>query len=194
MTRDRKCILCETVYVSKQEMDEHMRSMLHHRELENLKGRDCGHECRVCKVKVVSLTDYASHISSPTHKQNVEAADQKPAGLDHEEDYFDQELVDLIEKRKEKIRKEKEAAAAKLAKEEEDKRRKEAFQQRLKEAKERYCLQRGWQQPGQGFGGSSHHRTWYRSNQFDSRAGETQPWNRGNRGRAPPGMLRSPPT
>lgn len=55
-------------------------------------------------MKVVSLTDYASHISSPTHKQNVEAADQKPAGLDHEEDYFDQELVDLIEKRKEKIR------------------------------------------------------------------------------------------
>uniref|UniRef100_A0A669DQW5 Zinc finger protein 106 n=1 Tax=Oreochromis niloticus TaxID=8128 RepID=A0A669DQW5_ORENI len=193
MTRDRKCILCETVYVSKQEMDEHMRSMLHHRELENLKGRDCGHECRVCKVKVVSLTDYASHISSPTHKQNVEAADQKPAGLDHEEDYFDQELVDLIEKRKEKIRKEKEAAAAKLAKEEEDKRRKEAFQQRLKEAKERYCLQRGWQQPGQGFGGSSHHRTWYRSNQFDSRAGETQPWNQGKQGKSATWHAQEPP-
>uniref|UniRef100_A0A669EDY0 Zinc finger protein 106 n=1 Tax=Oreochromis niloticus TaxID=8128 RepID=A0A669EDY0_ORENI len=167
MTRDRKCILCETVYVSKQEMDEHMRSMLHHRELENLKGRDCGHECRVCKVKVVSLTDYASHISSPTHKQNVEAADQKPAGLDHEEDYFDQELVDLIEKRKEKIR--------------------------LKEAKERYCLQRGWQQPGQGFGGSSHHRTWYRSNQFDSRAGETQPWNQGKQGKSATWHAQEPP-
>lgn len=55
-------------------------------------------------MKVVSLTDYASHISSPVHKQNVEAADQKPPGLDREEDYFDQELVDLIEKRKEKIR------------------------------------------------------------------------------------------
>lgn len=66
--------------------------------------RDCGHECRVCKVKVVSLTDYASHISSPMHKQKVEAADQKPAGHDHEEDYFDQELAELIEKRKEKIR------------------------------------------------------------------------------------------
>uniref|UniRef100_A0A8D3DLK7 Zinc finger protein 106 n=1 Tax=Scophthalmus maximus TaxID=52904 RepID=A0A8D3DLK7_SCOMX len=39
MARYRQCILCETVHVSKQEMDEHMRSMLHHRELEKLKGR-----------------------------------------------------------------------------------------------------------------------------------------------------------
>ncbi|TWW72530.1 Zinc finger protein 106 [Takifugu flavidus] len=39
MERNRKCILCETVHASKQEMDEHMRSMLHHRELEKLKGR-----------------------------------------------------------------------------------------------------------------------------------------------------------
>lgn len=64
--------------------------------------RDCGHECRVCKVTVVSLTDYASHISSPTHKQNVEAAEKKKN--DQEEDYFDQALTDLIEKRKEQIR------------------------------------------------------------------------------------------
>lgn len=66
--------------------------------------RDCGHECRVCKVKVVSLTDYAGHISSPTHKQNVEAAGRKDAGYDRDEDYFDQALVELIEKRKEQIR------------------------------------------------------------------------------------------
>ncbi|XP_060227845.1 zinc finger protein 106 isoform X7 [Meriones unguiculatus] len=39
MVRERKCILCHIVYGSKKEMDEHMRSMLHHRELENLKGR-----------------------------------------------------------------------------------------------------------------------------------------------------------
>lgn len=51
----------------------------------------------------MSLTDYASHISSPTHKQNVEASEQKPSGKDNE-DYFDQTLVDLIEKRKEQIR------------------------------------------------------------------------------------------
>uniref|UniRef100_A0A286XM01 Zinc finger protein 106 n=3 Tax=Cavia porcellus TaxID=10141 RepID=A0A286XM01_CAVPO len=39
MVRERKCILCNIAYSSKKEMDEHMRSMLHHRELENLKGR-----------------------------------------------------------------------------------------------------------------------------------------------------------
>lgn len=66
--------------------------------------RDCGHECRVCKVKVGSLTDYASHISSPTHKQNVEVADRQQAGNNYDEDYFDQAMVDLIEKRNEQKR------------------------------------------------------------------------------------------
>lgn len=74
------------------------------RPLSPLLPRDCGHECRVCKVTVVSLTDYAGHISSPTHKQNVEAAERRAAGRNRDEDYFDQVLVDLIEKRKEQIR------------------------------------------------------------------------------------------
>uniref|UniRef100_A0A8C4HFG5 Zinc finger protein 106a n=1 Tax=Dicentrarchus labrax TaxID=13489 RepID=A0A8C4HFG5_DICLA len=166
-------------------MDEHMRSMLHHRELEKLKGRDCGHECRVCKVTVVSLTDYASHISSPTHKKNVEASEQKHAGNDRDEDYFDQVLVDLIEKRKEQIRKDKEAAAAKQAKEEEDRRRKEEFQQRLKEegrkrmeelelrlkeAKERYRLECAWQQPSQAFSGSGQQNSWFKNNRYNARS------------------------
>ncbi|XP_044022577.1 zinc finger protein 106 [Siniperca chuatsi] len=193
MARDRKCILCETVHVSKQEMDEHMRSMLHHRELEKLKGRDCGHDCRVCKVTVVSLTDYASHISSPTHKQNVEAAEQKHAGNDHDENYFDQALVDLIEKRKEQIRKEKEAAAAKLAKEEEDRRRKEEFQQKLKEAKECYRLQCSWQQPSQGFSGSSQHSSWYRSNRYNARSGEARPWHHSKQGKSATWHAQEPP-
>ncbi|XP_043372639.1 zinc finger protein 106 isoform X3 [Dermochelys coriacea] len=46
MARERKCILCHIVYSSKKEMDEHMRSMLHHRELENLKGRQVEACCR----------------------------------------------------------------------------------------------------------------------------------------------------
>ncbi|XP_023252104.1 zinc finger protein 106 [Seriola lalandi dorsalis] len=193
MARDRKCILCETVHVSKQEMDEHMRTMLHHRELEKLKGRDCGHECRVCKVTVVSLTDYASHISSPTHKQNVEAAEQKHAGNDKEEDYFDQALVDLIQKRKEQIRKEKEAAAAKLAKEEEDRKRKEEFQQRLKEAKQRYRLECAWQQPSQGFGGSGQHSSWYRSNRYNAKPGEPRPWHNNRQGKSATWHAQEPP-
>ncbi|KAM9341415.1 zinc finger protein 106 [Symphorus nematophorus] len=186
MGRDIKCILCETVHVSKQEMDEHMRSMLHHRELEKLKGR-------VCKVTVVSLTDYASHISSPTHKQNVEAAEQKQAGNNHHEEYFDQVLVDLIEKRKEQIRKEKEAAAAKLAKDEEDRRRKDEFQQRLKAAKERYQLECGWQQPSQGFGGSTHQSSWYKNNRYNARAGETRPWHHSKQGKSATWHAQEPP-
>uniref|UniRef100_A0A8C7DCS9 Zinc finger protein 106 n=1 Tax=Oncorhynchus kisutch TaxID=8019 RepID=A0A8C7DCS9_ONCKI len=104
MGRERKCILCQIVYSSKQEMDEHMKSMLHHRELENLKGRDCGHECPVCRVTVVSLTDYANHISSRVHKQRVETAEREGAGNDQEEEYFDKDLIKLIETRKEVIR------------------------------------------------------------------------------------------
>ncbi|XP_031703421.1 zinc finger protein 106 [Anarrhichthys ocellatus] len=193
MAKNRECILCETVHSSKQEMDEHMRSMLHHRELEKLKGRDCGHECRVCKVTVASLTDYASHISSPTHKQNAEAAERKHAGNDRDEVYFDQALVALIEKRKEQIRKEKDAAAAKLAKEEDDRRRKEEFQQRLKETKERYRLDCAWKQQSQGFSGSSHHRTWYGGNQYNAYAGEGQPWQHGTQGKSATWHAREPP-
>ncbi|XP_056623775.1 zinc finger protein 106 isoform X2 [Triplophysa dalaica] len=117
MGKEQKCILCETVYNSKPEMEEHMRSMLHHRELENLKGRDCGHECRVCGIMVVSLTDYASHISSPVHKQRIEDQKRQPLNEDKNEEYFDKDFVQLIEKRREIIREE---AAAKLAKEQQE--------------------------------------------------------------------------
>nr|XP_061798527.1 zinc finger protein 106-like [Nerophis lumbriciformis] len=153
MARDRECILCETVHASKQEMDEHMRSMLHHRELEKLKGRDCGHDCRVCKVSLVSLTDYAGHISSPAHKQNVEKEKNMPGCVNSGEDYFDKNLVELIYKRKEKLRKEKEAAAAAKLAQETEEAKKRAIQQRIKEAKERHQLDQG----GQPF---SHGRAW----------------------------------
>ncbi|KAL4630392.1 zinc finger protein 106-like [Arapaima gigas] len=100
MGREKKCILCRTICSTKQEMDEHMRSMLHHRELENLKGRDCDHECHVCRVSVVGLTGYANHISSSMHKHRVEQHDKGSKAADSEEEYFDQELVELIEKRR----------------------------------------------------------------------------------------------
>uniref|UniRef100_A0A3B3UQV9 C2H2-type domain-containing protein n=1 Tax=Poecilia latipinna TaxID=48699 RepID=A0A3B3UQV9_9TELE len=193
MTRHRQCILCETVCASKQEMDEHMRSMLHHRELEKLKGRDCGHECRVCKVKMVSLTDYAGHISSATHKQNVEAADKQRAGNDQDEEYFDQTLVDLIEKRKEQIRKEKEATAARLAKEEEERKRKEEFQQRLNQLKERYRLERMWQAPPQGFGGPGQHRSWHRSSYYDGSREDEGYWHQNQQGRSATWHAQEPP-
>ncbi|XP_074961755.1 zinc finger protein 106 isoform X2 [Phalacrocorax aristotelis] len=105
MVRERKCILCHIVYNSKKEMEEHMRSMLHHRELENLKGRDSNHECRVCRVTLVGLSAYAKHISSQLHKDNVDAHDRKEEEKEEaEEEYFDKELIQLIKQRKERNR------------------------------------------------------------------------------------------
>ncbi|XP_063187628.1 zinc finger protein 106 isoform X2 [Chroicocephalus ridibundus] len=105
MVRERKCILCHIVYNSKKEMEEHMRSMLHHRELENLKGRDSNHECRVCRVTLVGLSAYAKHISSQLHKDNVDAHDRKEEEKEEaEEEYLDKELIQLIKQRKEKNR------------------------------------------------------------------------------------------
>ncbi|KAM5240803.1 zinc finger protein 106 isoform 1-T1 [Hipposideros larvatus] len=106
MVRERKCILCHIVYSSKKEMDEHIRSMLHHRELENLKGRDSSHECRVCGVTEVGLSAYAKHISGQLHKDNVDAQEREDDGKgeEEEEDYFDKELVQLIKQRKEQSR------------------------------------------------------------------------------------------
>ncbi|XP_009866504.1 PREDICTED: zinc finger protein 106 isoform X1 [Apaloderma vittatum] len=105
MVRERKCILCHIVYQSKKEMEEHMRSMLHHRELENLKGRDSNHECRVCRVTLVGLSAYAKHISSQLHKDNVNAHDRKEEEKEEaEEEYLDKELIQLIKQRKERNR------------------------------------------------------------------------------------------
>ncbi|XP_076833731.1 zinc finger protein 106 [Brachyhypopomus gauderio] len=122
MGKTRTCILCDIVYSSRKEMDDHMRSMLHHRELENLKGRDSGHECRTCGVTVASLTEYADHISSGLHKQRVEAHDIKASKEEQDEEYFDKDMVELIEKRKNLIRQEE--AALKRSREEEKNTRK----------------------------------------------------------------------
>ncbi|XP_034968144.1 zinc finger protein 106 isoform X1 [Zootoca vivipara] len=104
MGRERKCILCHIIYSSKKEMDEHMRSMLHHRELENLKGRDSNHECQVCRVTVVGLSAYAKHISSQLHKDNIEAHDGEEGKEETNEEYFDKELIQLIKQRNEQNR------------------------------------------------------------------------------------------
>nr|XP_023698912.1 zinc finger protein 106-like isoform X2 [Paramormyrops kingsleyae] len=118
MGRERRCILCHTTHNTKQEMEEHLRSMLHHRELENIKGRDCNHECRVCQISVVGLTGYASHISSSLHKFRV-AQQEQGEGPKSDEEYFDAELEHLEKQR----RKEQEAAAQS----EENRRQKQLF-------------------------------------------------------------------
>ncbi|XP_060616906.2 zinc finger protein 106 [Anolis sagrei] len=107
MVRKRKCILCHIIYSTKKEMDEHMRSMLHHRELENIKGRDSNHECQVCRVTVVGLSAYAKHISSQLHKDNVEAHDAEDGKEEANEQYFDKELIQLIKQRNKQNRADK---------------------------------------------------------------------------------------
>ncbi|KAM4690487.1 zinc finger protein 106-like [Rhinophrynus dorsalis] len=149
MVRERKCILCHIVYSSKKEMDNHMRSMLHHRELENLKGRDCSHECRVCRVTVVGLSTYAKHISSQLHKDNVDALDKEEEKEEAEEEYFDKELVQLINQRKEQSRQEE---ARRLSKQQETDRYQRIRDDRvtfenmgLQDWKHRDSSERNWQ-------------------------------------------------
>uniref|UniRef100_A0A672FNS8 Zinc finger protein 106a n=1 Tax=Salarias fasciatus TaxID=181472 RepID=A0A672FNS8_SALFA len=153
--------------------------------------RDCGHECRPCRVTVVSLTDYAHHISDPAHKQKAAAADRLQASSHGPEDYFDQALVDLVQKRKDRIRKEEEAAAAKLAKEEEERKKKEAFQHRLKEAKDQYRRECVWQPPPHRLSGSGHHGNWY-SRGGGGGPGE-QPWRCNTQGRSATWHAQDPP-
>ncbi|XP_063803899.1 zinc finger protein 106 isoform X2 [Pseudophryne corroboree] len=125
MMRERKCILCQIVYSSKKEMDEHIRSMLHHRELENLRGRDCSHECRVCRVTVVGLSTYAKHISSQLHKDNVDALEKEEEKEEGEEEYFDKELIHLINQRKEQSRQDEACSPSKEQETEKYQRRKD---------------------------------------------------------------------
>lgn len=91
------------------------------------------------------------------------------------------------------FRKEKEAAAAKLAKEEEDRRRKEEFQQRLKEAKERYQLDGAWQKPSRGFGGYGQQSSWCRNNWYHPGQREAQPWAHSNQGKSATWHGQEPP-
>ncbi|XP_061700758.1 zinc finger protein 106 isoform X2 [Syngnathoides biaculeatus] len=141
-----------------------------------LPDRDCGHQCRVCKVSLVSLTDYAGHISSSGHKQNVEKEMMAPAGVDRDEDYFDQTLVELIHKRKEQIRKEKEAAAAAKKAQEAEEAKKRAIQQRIKEAKERYQVDKGAQSLPYGFAWNPQQYSWKNIQHQGFRAASPQ-WN-----------------
>uniref|UniRef100_A0A803T9N0 Zinc finger protein 106 n=1 Tax=Anolis carolinensis TaxID=28377 RepID=A0A803T9N0_ANOCA len=61
--------------------------------------RDSNHECQVCRVTVVGLSAYAKHISSQLHKDNVEAHDAEDGKEEANEQYFDKELIQLIQKR-----------------------------------------------------------------------------------------------
>uniref|UniRef100_A0A8C5QB29 Zinc finger protein 106 n=1 Tax=Leptobrachium leishanense TaxID=445787 RepID=A0A8C5QB29_9ANUR len=128
-------------------MDVHMRSMLHHRELENLRGRDCSHECRVCRVTVVGLSAYAKHISSQQHKDKVDALDHEEEKDEDDEEYFDKELIQLIIQRREQSRHEDVCSTSKEKETDRYLRRRELGPQ------DWHCdpSQRGWQWQKEGF-------------------------------------------
>lgn len=90
-------------------------------------------------------------------------------------------------------RKEKETAAAKLAKEEEEQRRKEEFQQRLKEVKEQYRLDGAWQKPSYGFSRPGQQGPWYRGNPYNAREEEARPWLNNVQGKSATWHAQEPP-
>ncbi|XP_041831216.1 zinc finger protein 106 isoform X3 [Melanotaenia boesemani] len=70
--RNIYCILCRVNYL-KHEAHEHMHSMLHHRELETVLGKDAFHDCQACKAKSLGLNEYAQHISTAQHKSRLKS-------------------------------------------------------------------------------------------------------------------------
>ncbi|XP_054474916.1 zinc finger protein 106 [Anoplopoma fimbria] len=66
------CILCRRFYL-KHEAHDHMHSMLHHRELETVLGKDSFHECQACKASSMGLNEFAQHISTAQHKTKLKS-------------------------------------------------------------------------------------------------------------------------
>ncbi|XP_007428669.1 zinc finger protein 106 [Python bivittatus] len=66
--------------------------------------RESNHKCQVCRVTVVGLSAYAKHISSQLHKDNVEVHDAEEEKEEADEEYFDKELIQLIQQRNEQNR------------------------------------------------------------------------------------------
>ncbi|RVE55731.1 hypothetical protein OJAV_G00229000 [Oryzias javanicus] len=64
------CILCRKEYL-KPDGHEHMHSMLHHRELEAVLGKNALHDCQACKKSSLGLNEYAEHISTAQHQARL---------------------------------------------------------------------------------------------------------------------------
>ncbi|KAK6294998.1 hypothetical protein J4Q44_G00342240 [Coregonus suidteri] len=97
------CILCRKVYLKK-DVHEHMQSMLHHRELENVKGRNCRHWCKVCKVSSKSLTEYAEHISTQSHGDKMKNPPRSTKPMSVEQD-LDADLLSKVRERNKELQK-----------------------------------------------------------------------------------------
>ncbi|CAK6979215.1 zinc finger protein 106 [Scomber scombrus] len=66
------CILCRRRYL-KHESQEHMHSMLHHREMETALGKHSFHQCQACRASSMGLNEYAQHISTAQHKDKLKS-------------------------------------------------------------------------------------------------------------------------
>ncbi|XP_039981078.1 zinc finger protein 106 isoform X2 [Xiphias gladius] len=71
-SKNTYCILCRRWHL-KHEAQEHMHSMLHHRELETVLGQDSFHECQACRASSMGLYEYAQHISTAQHKAKLKS-------------------------------------------------------------------------------------------------------------------------
>ncbi|KAI8514981.1 hypothetical protein Bbelb_075720 [Branchiostoma belcheri] len=64
------CKLCKIVYITKEELEEHSWSLLHHKEYEAQHGKNSAHDCTLCHTTCVGLSAYVKHLNSDTHRQN----------------------------------------------------------------------------------------------------------------------------
>ncbi|KAI9543984.1 hypothetical protein NQZ68_005033 [Dissostichus eleginoides] len=64
------CTLCRIIHL-KDEAQDHVHGMLHHRELETVLGKNSFHECQACNASSMGLNEYAQHISTPQHKAKL---------------------------------------------------------------------------------------------------------------------------
>ncbi|KAK1888928.1 Zinc finger protein 106 [Dissostichus eleginoides] len=64
------CTLCRIIHL-KDEAQDHVHGMLHHRELETALGKNSFHECQACNASSMGLNEYAQHISTPQHKAKL---------------------------------------------------------------------------------------------------------------------------
>ncbi|XP_024147002.1 zinc finger protein 106 [Oryzias melastigma] len=99
------CILCRKEY-SKPDGHEHMHSMLHHRELEAVLGKNALHDCLACNKSSLGLNEYAEHISTAQHQarlKNLQARNVKPVSVFKS---LSKETVGKILKRNKELKKE----------------------------------------------------------------------------------------
>lgn len=111
------CTLCRIIHL-KDEAQDHVHGMLHHRELETVLGKNSFHECQACNASSMGLNEYAQHISTPRHKaklHSLKKRKKKPLPLFKT---LSNEAMNLILERNKALKKEEKKAGKKRRKKE----------------------------------------------------------------------------